>query len=68
VVSHRALARGYFKPAAVRAMVSAQMAGSNENQYALWDMLLLERWHTMFIDKPIGVRSRADRATLNARG
>jgi hypothetical protein len=46
--------------------VSAHMAGSNENQYVLWDMLLLERWHTMFIDQPIGVSSRSDRATLNA--
>jgi asparagine synthase (glutamine-hydrolysing) len=66
VVSDRALARGYFKPAAVRAMVSAHMAGSNEYQYVLWDLLMLERWHGMFIDQPIGMRSLADRATLNA--
>jgi asparagine synthase (glutamine-hydrolysing) len=51
VLSDRALARGYFKPAAVRAMVDAHMAGSNDYHYILWDMLMLERWHRMFIDR-----------------
>jgi hypothetical protein len=31
-------------------MVSAHMAGSNEYQYVLWDLLMLERWHRTFID------------------
>ncbi len=57
ILSERALARGYFKPAAVRAMVSAQMAGSNDYHYVLWDLLLLERWHRMFIDQPLVVRA-----------
>jgi asparagine synthase (glutamine-hydrolysing) len=57
VLSDRALTRGYFKPAAVRAMVSAHMAGSNEYHYILWDLLLLERWHRMFIDQPLVVRA-----------
>ncbi len=56
VLSDRALARGYFKPAAVRSMVDAQMAGSDEFMYMLWDMLLLERWHRMFIDQALPVR------------
>ncbi len=64
--SDRALARGYFKPAAVRTMVSAQMAGSNDYQYILWDLLLLERWQRMFIDQPVSVRSGANAATLSA--
>jgi len=53
VLSDRANARGYFKPASVRAMVDAQLAGSNQYQYVLWDLLLLERWHRMFIDQPL---------------
>jgi asparagine synthase (glutamine-hydrolysing) len=53
VVSDRALARGYFKPASVRAMVDAQFAGSDQYQYVLWDLLLLEQWHRMFIDQPL---------------
>jgi asparagine synthase (glutamine-hydrolysing) len=51
VLSDRALARGYFKPAAVREMVKVHLAGSNQHQYPLWDLLLLERWHRMFIDR-----------------
>jgi asparagine synthase (glutamine-hydrolysing) len=66
VLSDRALKRGYFKPAAVREMVNVHVAGRNDYQYVLWDLLMLERWHRMFIDQPIGVRARADQAALNA--
>src|SRR5437870_3194124 len=52
VLSDRALARGYFQPAAVREMVGAQLAGSDRFKYQLWDLLMLERWHQMFIDEP----------------
>jgi asparagine synthase (glutamine-hydrolysing) len=61
VLSDQALSRGYFKPSSVREMVSVHMSGSNEYQYSLWDMLLLERWHRMFIDgalaRPIAAAS-----------
>ena len=56
VLSDRALGRRYFKPAAVREMVNVQMAGSNQYQYVLWDLLLLERWQRMFIDQPVTPR------------
>jgi asparagine synthase (glutamine-hydrolysing) len=56
LLSDRALARGYFKPASVRSMVDAQLAGSNQFHYMLWDMLLLELWQRKFIDQPIAVR------------
>jgi len=52
VLSDRALARGYFRPAALREMVETHRAGSDRYQYLLWDLLLLERWHRMFIDQP----------------
>ncbi len=59
VLSDQALARGYFKPEAVRTMVRTHMSGSNEFQYILWDMLMLERWQRMFIDQqPLVVRAR----------
>jgi asparagine synthase (glutamine-hydrolysing) len=67
VLSDRALARGYFKPPAVRQMVNAQMAGSNEHQYILWDMLMLERWHQMFIDQPLVVRAEPLMSRAQAR-
>ena len=57
VLSDVALQRGYFKPAEVKRMVSAHMAGSNNYQYILWDMLMLERWHRLFIDQLPSVRA-----------
>ena len=66
VLSDRALARGYFKPASVRAMVDAQLGGSNEYQYVLWDLMLLERWQRLFIEQPAVRRSRAVLATERA--
>jgi asparagine synthase (glutamine-hydrolysing) len=68
VLSDRALARGYFKPAAVREMVNVHMAGRNDYQYVLWDLLMLERWHGIFIDQPLSVRSRTNVGTLSALG
>jgi asparagine synthase (glutamine-hydrolysing) len=65
VLSESALARGYFKPASVRKMVDAHMAGSSDYQYILWDMLMLERWHRMFIDQtPV---ARAEPALSRAK-
>jgi hypothetical protein len=34
-------------------MVNSQLSGSDQFQYILWDLLLLERWHRMFIDQPL---------------
>jgi asparagine synthase (glutamine-hydrolysing) len=52
LLSDRALGRGYFRPKAIRQMIDSQMAGSDRFQYTLWDLLLLERWHQIFIDQP----------------
>jgi asparagine synthase (glutamine-hydrolysing) len=51
VLSDKALSRGYFKPEAVQEMVRNLIAGSDRFQYQLWDLLVLERWHQMFIDQ-----------------
>jgi asparagine synthase (glutamine-hydrolysing) len=51
VLSDRALARDYFRPAAVHEMVKTVLTGSDRFQYQLWDLLVLERWHQMYIDK-----------------
>lgn len=59
VLSDVALHRGYFKPSALRDIVRLHMSGSNEFQYTLWDLLLLESWHRTFID-----RSPVPRAAL----
>jgi asparagine synthase (glutamine-hydrolysing) len=51
VLSDRALARGYFRPEAVQEMVKTLLKGSDRFQYQLWDLLVLERWHQMYIDQ-----------------
>ena len=59
VLSDRALGRGYFNPESVRHMVRAHMRGSNRFRYMLWDLLMLERWHQVFIDQKPAVREPA---------
>ncbi len=56
VLSSRALNRGFFKPEAVREMVDAHMAGTDRFKYILWDLLMLERWHRVFIDEKPAIR------------
>jgi asparagine synthase (glutamine-hydrolysing) len=51
VLSDRALARGYFRPEAMHEMVKTLLQGSDRFQYQLWDLLVLERWHQMYIDQ-----------------
>jgi hypothetical protein len=47
-------------------MVDTQLAGSDRFKYLLWDLLLLERWHRIFIDQeplpraPALVQARAN--------
>jgi asparagine synthase (glutamine-hydrolysing) len=45
-----ALARGYFRPEALREMVAFNNAGRADYQYLLWDLLMLEMWHRAYID------------------
>jgi asparagine synthase (glutamine-hydrolysing) len=51
VLDARALARGYFRPEALRTMMRVHAAGSDEFQYVLWDLLMLEMWHRTYIDQ-----------------
>jgi asparagine synthase (glutamine-hydrolysing) len=62
LLSERALARGYFRPAALREMVERQLAGSDVNQRVLWDLLLLELWLRAFIDRAPVPRAPAEHA------
>jgi asparagine synthase (glutamine-hydrolysing) len=46
----RTLQRGYFKPQAVRSLLSEHMSGRRNRSGILWRMLVLELWHRNFLE------------------
>jgi asparagine synthase (glutamine-hydrolysing) len=51
----RARARGYFRPAVVERLLSEHERGVRSWHFQLWNLLMLELWHRMFIDdRPAG--------------
>ena len=50
LLSPRALARGYFRPEAVRQLVQENAQGPQEHSNQLWALLWLELWHQEFLD------------------
>jgi asparagine synthase (glutamine-hydrolysing) len=49
VLGERALARGVFEPAAVRALVARHDAGENHSE-RLWALVTFEMWQRVFFD------------------
>jgi asparagine synthase (glutamine-hydrolysing) len=49
VLGERALARGVFEPAAVRALVARHRAGENHSE-RLWALVTFEMWQRIFFD------------------
>jgi asparagine synthase (glutamine-hydrolysing) len=52
LLSQRALERGYFQKTYVQSMLDRHQNGENW-QYLIWNLLMLEMWHLMFIDKTL---------------
>jgi asparagine synthase (glutamine-hydrolysing) len=52
LLSQRAIERGYFNRSYIRSMLDNHQAGQNW-QYLIWNLLMLEMWHLMFVDKTI---------------
>lgn len=50
LLSDKAMNRGYFKPDAIRNIISDHMSGINDYGQHLWGLLMLEVWHKRFID------------------
>lgn len=58
LLSQRAMQRGYFKRDFVQAMLDRHQNGENW-QYMIWNLLMLEMWHLMFIDQVLTPPSKA---------
>jgi asparagine synthase (glutamine-hydrolysing) len=53
LLSSRALNRGYFKPAAVRALVDEHVSRRADRTSHIWGLLMLELWFREFVDAPL---------------
>jgi asparagine synthase (glutamine-hydrolysing) len=49
----RALARGYFEPGPLEALISEHVSGQRDHAYRLYTLLMLELWHREFIDQVV---------------
>jgi asparagine synthase (glutamine-hydrolysing) len=50
LLSEKALARGLFRPEAVRRLVEEHTSGAQDYAHQLWTLLMLELWFERFID------------------
>lgn len=57
LLSERAIQRGYFQRWYVEFMLERHQAGENW-QYLIWNLLMLELWHQMFIDQSLSPPSQ----------
>jgi asparagine synthase (glutamine-hydrolysing) len=50
--------RGYFRPEVIRRLLDEHVRGVRAWHYQLWNLLMLESWHRVFIDaRPTGAPS-----------
>jgi asparagine synthase (glutamine-hydrolysing) len=51
LLSPRSLERGYFAPDAIKALLKEHSSGVANHGAKLWDLLMLELWHEMYVDQ-----------------
>jgi len=54
LLSDSAMQRGYFRKDAVKRILDQHTSGQWNWQYHIWNLLMLELWHRMFIDEKTG--------------
>jgi asparagine synthase (glutamine-hydrolysing) len=62
----RSLARGYFNPSGVRAMLEEHWQGRRDNSGSLWILLMFELWHRNYLDSVRGGVSIGSTASSGA--
>jgi asparagine synthase (glutamine-hydrolysing) len=58
LVSEQCFDRGLFQPARIEQLVDEHTIGAADNHKVLWQLLVLEMWHRLFIDGKPAQRSR----------
>lgn len=51
LLSGRAMQRGYFRRQYIESLLDRHQKGGESWQYIIWNLLMLEFWHLMFVDK-----------------
>jgi asparagine synthase (glutamine-hydrolysing) len=52
LLSSTTLQRGYFEPVFVRQLVDEHLAGKRDHTLRLWQLVIFERWHRQYVDRP----------------
>ena len=55
LLSQRAIQRGYFQREYIEQILDRHQNGGESWQYLIWNLLMLELWHLMFIDKTLPI-------------
>jgi asparagine synthase (glutamine-hydrolysing) len=50
LLSEKSLKRNYFEPGQVKRLLSEHSAGRKDHAYKIWNLLVLEIWHQVFVD------------------
>jgi asparagine synthase (glutamine-hydrolysing) len=58
LLSRKSLERGYFQRRSVERLIADHVSGQTNHQYRLWNLLMLELWHRVFIDAPAAASDR----------
>jgi asparagine synthase (glutamine-hydrolysing) len=58
LLSSRALERGYFRKAYVEEILRRHDNPGESWHYLIWNLLMLEMWHLMFIDRTLAMPKR----------
>jgi asparagine synthase (glutamine-hydrolysing) len=53
LLSRRTLERGYFRREVIERLLAEHAQGTHAWHDQLWNLLMLEMWHRMFIDAPV---------------
>ena len=67
LMDQRARQRGYFRPEVVRRYLDEHRTGKAYHHFRLWNLLMLELWHRMFIDQSCPIAPPCQRSAPDSR-